>query len=366
MNRTKSTLRAAIVGCGQVAEAHVQEIRKIPGASLVAVSDRELLMAEQLADRYGIPKYFESFEDLLSEMTPDVVHITTPPQTHFHLGKMAIESGCHAYIEKPFTVYEKDAEELLKLSMKSGKKITVGHNYYFDPPALTLRKLSDEGVIGEPVHVESHYGYNLGGSFGSAIFGDRNHWVHGLPGKLFQNNIDHLLYKITDFVSDETPEIRAFGYKLRPEIYGDIRDDALDELRVMIKGAAVTAYATLSANARPAKHCVRIYGTRNTVYADFTSRVIIIEKDVKLPGSIGRLLQAFGEGIQYIKEGGRNVIRFIHSDYHFFSGLQKLISLFYDSITNDTAVPIHYDIILRIMRMTGTIFQQVDQGSLKR
>lgn len=71
-------LKVAIVGCGQIAESHVQELRKVGCAQVVAVCDIEGLMAEQLAERYDIPKYFDDFNRLLSETKPDVIHITTP------------------------------------------------------------------------------------------------------------------------------------------------------------------------------------------------------------------------------------------------------------------------------------------------
>ena len=49
-------LKVAIVGCGKIADAHVEEARKIPGVEVVAVCDQEPIMAEQLAVRYAIPR----------------------------------------------------------------------------------------------------------------------------------------------------------------------------------------------------------------------------------------------------------------------------------------------------------------------
>jgi predicted dehydrogenase len=219
--------------------------------------------------------------------------------------------------------------------------------------------LVSEGTIGEPVHLESHYGYNLAGPYGSIIFADKNHWIHGLPGKLFHNNIDHLLYKVTEYLPDESPDVHALGFRRNPESFGDIRDQVFDELRVLIKGERVTAYATLTAHARPVKHSLRIYGTKGTLFADFVSRVVIEEEGQSLPSAIGRILPAFNNGFQFIREGGRNVIRFIRSDFHFFSGLNRLISLFYESIAIGGDVPISYENIMRIVSMSEEIFKKI-------
>jgi predicted dehydrogenase len=219
------------------------------------------------------------------------------------------------------------------------------------------------GVIGDPVHVESFYGYKLAGPFGAALLGDGSHWVHKLPGKLFHNTIDHMLYKITEFIDDEKPCIKALAYSLREGRFGDERDDVQDELRVMIQGSRVSAYGTFSGHIHPAAHFVRVCGTKNTLHIDYVSRTVILEPDARLPSAIGRLLPAFGQARRYLRAGMKNTMRFARSDFHFFAGLNNLIAAYYDSILNDTAVPISYRDILRISAMLDEIFAQIDPGA---
>lgn len=355
-------LKIAIVGCGQFAEAHVQEIKKIGLANIVAVCDTEELMAQQLAERYIIPEYFDDFKQLLHQVEPDVVHITTPPQSHLDLAKVALSSGCHAYIEKPFSIDYEKSDEIIKLAEKVGKKVTVGHSYLFEPCALEMRKLISQGLLGEPIHVESHYGYNLSGPFGAGMLGNKSHWVHKLPGKLFHNNIDHLINKIMEHIPDEKPRIHAIGYRIRPEAQGGSRDNMFDELRVMITGYRTSGYATFSSHANPVAHFSRIYGSKNTMYVDYVARTIVLEKGQKYPSAIGRLLPPFGMAAQYVKQGKRNISRFMKNDFHFFSGMNRLMKMFYESILYETPVPIPYGEIRRMAAITDEIFSQVKQG----
>ena len=58
-------LRIAIVGCGKVADQHVLAIRRIPDCKIVALCDRELLMARQLGERFGISKCFSDLKEML-------------------------------------------------------------------------------------------------------------------------------------------------------------------------------------------------------------------------------------------------------------------------------------------------------------
>src|SRR4051794_20203696 len=97
-------LRIAVVGCGKIADQHVEQILQLPDCRIVAVCDREELMASQLQERLGGVQRFTDVAQMLSEVKPDVVHLTTPPQSHYLLGKLCLESGCNVYIEKPFTV----------------------------------------------------------------------------------------------------------------------------------------------------------------------------------------------------------------------------------------------------------------------
>ena len=79
---TRQNLRVAIVGCGKIADGHVGELQKMDDVEIVGVCDLELLMAEQLAARFGIAHFTDDFSRLLVEKKLDVVHITTPPQSH--------------------------------------------------------------------------------------------------------------------------------------------------------------------------------------------------------------------------------------------------------------------------------------------
>src|SRR5437764_15460150 len=105
-------LKVAIAGCGKIADAHAAQLQRIKGCEIVAVCDREELMAQQLFERFPIKRWFSDVSEMLREARPDVVHITTPPQSHFELGKQCLEAGAHIYVEKPFTLYTAQTEEL--------------------------------------------------------------------------------------------------------------------------------------------------------------------------------------------------------------------------------------------------------------
>lgn len=356
-------LKIVLVGCGQIADGHVGEIQKIAGATLVGVCDLEPIMAEQLAMRFDIPDHYSDFSTMLKSCKPDVVHICTPPASHLPLVKQAVDSGCHVYVEKPLALTYEQSVELINYVEAANLKITIGHNSEFEPPALEMRKLVADGVLGDPVHVESWFGYNLSGPFGQAILGSPEHWVHRLPGKLFQNNINHMLNKVTEFVEDEQPEVIAQAWRSDTTItYGDIRDQLYDELRVLIKGEKVSAYGTFTSTVKPVAQFARIYGTKNIIEMDFNSRTVIVDSGVTLPSAIGRLSAGFSKAKAYKKSAWRNVKKFIKNDFHFFSGMNHLIESFYKSITDDEPLPVSTRDMLRIAWIMDEIFSQIDSS----
>jgi predicted dehydrogenase len=372
------SLKVAIVGCGKIADGHIEEIQKMPGtAEVVAVADLELLMAEQVAVRYGVPAFYDDLDRLLEREKPDVVHITTPPGSHLPLAQKAIDAGAHVYVEKPLTLSYADSRRLIEYAERAGKRLTIGYSYLFDPPALAMRDLMARGVLGDAVHVESFYGYNLGGPFGAAMMGDAAHWVHRLPGKLVHNNLDHILYKIPEFLPDDRPEeafradplgplrVTASGYVRRATRYGDARDDLVDEMRVVVLGGPVSVYGTFSSHIKPTGHFARVYGTKNTLHVDYVMRTVTLDAQTKLPSAIGRLAPAFDQGVQYLREGGKNLMRFARNDFHYFSGMNRLFAMFYESIQSGGPPPIPYRDILRISAMMDEIWRQVPQGAQK-
>jgi predicted dehydrogenase len=368
------TLKVAIVGCGKIADGHIEEIQKMPAtARVVAVADLELLMAEQIATRYGIGAFYDDIDRLLATERPDVVHITTPPQSHLFLAMKAVDAGAHVYVEKPLTLTYPDSKRLVDYVRRAGKKVTIGYSYYFDPPMMTLREMVAQGALGEAVHVEAALGYNLAGPFGKAILGDGNHWVHKLPGKLIQNNLDHILYKLPEFLpdtrSDEAFEADPLGdarimvsaWIRRSQRFGDVRDSMLDEMRVTLQSGGSSAYATFSAHVKPVGHYTRVYGTKNTAHVDHAMRTLTFESQSALPSALGRLMPAFDQGVQFLREGGRNLARFARNDFHYFTAMNTLFSRFYASITEDGPPPIAYRDILRVAAWMDEIFRQAPQ-----
>jgi predicted dehydrogenase len=270
-------LKVAIVGCGKIADAHASQIQRIKGCEIVGVCDREPLMARQLHDRFPVRHTFSDLTNLLRETKPDVVHVTTPPESHFAIAKLCLERGCHVYVEKPFTVNEEEARRLIDLANERKLKITAGHDDQFTHVARRMRTLVQDGFLGgSPLHMESSYCYELGKtSYAGALLGDKNHWVRRLPGKLLQNIISHGIARIAEYLTSESPSVMAYGFT-SPLLKSMGESEIIDELRVIIcEKERTTAYFTFSSQMHPSLHEFRIYGPKNGLVLDQDQETLI-------------------------------------------------------------------------------------------
>ncbi|MFZ0743829.1 MAG: Gfo/Idh/MocA family oxidoreductase [Terracidiphilus sp.] len=356
-------LRVAIVGCGKIADAHVAQLQRIAGCEIVGVCDREPLMARQLKERFPIKAWYSDLATLLSECHPDVVHITTPPEIHFDLAKACLESGAHVYVEKPFTLYEHEARDLIKLADLRGLKITAGHDDQFSHVARRMRSLVQSGFLGSgPVHMESYYCYELSDSgYAGALLGDKRHWVRRLPGKLLHNIISHGVARIAEFLTSDSPEVIAQGFtseflKSRGET------EIIDELRVMIsEGGGATAYFTFSSQMRPSLHTFRIYGNKNGLMLDQDEEVLIKLRGARFKSYMEKFIPPVSFAKQYLGNLRVNLSYFLKRDFHMKSGMKFLIESFYRSIEEGAPAPIPYREILLTAKIMDAIFLQLDK-----
>ncbi len=354
-------LKVAIVGCGKIADSHALQIQRIPGCEIVAACDREPLMARQLCDRFSVKGAFDNLTELLRDARPDVVHITTPPQSHFDVAVQCLESGCHVYVEKPFSLNVVEARKMVALAVEKGRKLTVGHDQQFGHVARRMRALVQSGYLGgTPVHLECTWCYDLGDpGYARAMLGDKQHWVRRLPGQLLHNVISHGLAKIAEYLVTDSPTVVATGFA-SPFLRQLGEQDIVDELRVIItEEQRTTAYFTFSSQMRPALHQFCIYGPTNGCLLDEDTQTLIKLRGKRYKSYVEKFVPPFAVAGQCLKNVYENGRLFLARDFHMDSGKKYLIESFYRSITEDTPVPIPYQQILLTSWIMDSIFEQI-------
>jgi predicted dehydrogenase len=357
-------LKVAIVGCGKIADAHAAQIRRIDGCEIVGVCDKEPLMARQLYERFPIKAHFSDLTGLLAHARPDVVHITTPPESHFDLARLCLAQGCHVYVEKPFTLHADEADVLIAMANRSGLKLTAGHDDQFSHVTRRMRSLVQSGYLGgAPIHMESSYCYDFRDGYAKAVLADPRHWVRRLPGKLLHNIISHGIARIAEFLSGDRPHVIAHGF-ISPQLERMGEREIVDELRVIIRDEnGTTAYFTFSSQMRPTLHQFRVYGPKNGLVLDQDQETLIEVRGARFKSYGEKFIPPVTIAQQHLANLVTNARTFLRRDFHMKSGMKFLIESFYHSISRGTPVPIPYREILLAGRIMDAIFQQLDRRS---
>jgi predicted dehydrogenase len=353
-------IKVAIIGCGKIADSHADQIQRIVECEIVGACDLEELMAIQLSERYKIKQYFSDAKRMIEVTKPNIVHITTPPQSHFELGKLCLESGCHVYMEKPFAINTEEAVKLVNLAIEKNLKITVGHDAAFSHAERRMRELIKRGYLGgAPVHMESYYCYDLNDAYAKALMEDKNHWVRKLPGKLLHNIISHGICKIAEHLTGDHPTVIAHGF-ISPPLRRVIENEIIDELRVIINERdCMTAYFTFSSQMKPTLHQFRIYGPKNAIIVDHNHQTCIKMQGTKYKSYLDKFIPPMILAKQYAANAMNNVNHFLKKDFHMKSGMQFLMESFYHSVIHDTQPPISYREIILTARIMDSIFKQI-------
>ena len=344
-----SPLGVAIVGCGQIADAHLAQIARASRGRTVAVCDTEPELAEQAADRFAVPRRTTDLDELLSWGEVDVIHLCTPVRSHAPLTIRCLQAGKHVYTEKPFTVDATEARRVVEVAEATGQRLCLGHDQLFDPIWQRAAAQIDKGRIGTPVHIESVLGYPIGGAFGREVAADARHWVRSLPGGLFQNTLSHPLYRLTEYLPGEV-HLDAHWHR---------RSDALDiptELRIQLWDDQTTAAVTFLSRAKPPARATRFYGTAGSLEVDFDSQTIRFTPPSALPGAFEKLQRPLGHLTEAIGNTARACWNFARGDIHYFAGMRNLFEAFYEHIQTGGPPPIELAEMVRVTEIMDRVF----------
>src|SRR4051794_9343846 len=107
-------IRVGVVGIGFIGAAHVDAIRRVPYAEVLAVASSTLERARRHADDLGIERAYGDYRELLADPDVDVVHNCTPNALHFPINRATLEAGKACFSEKPLTLTAAEADELVQ------------------------------------------------------------------------------------------------------------------------------------------------------------------------------------------------------------------------------------------------------------
>jgi len=172
------TYRAAVIGCGSRAPAHIEAYQLIPNASVVACCAPSARRRDPLAAKYGLRAYADPAEMIRAEQ-PDIVHLVTWPDTRVELMSLVAVLGVPlSTTEKPLAGGVKDWRALVTLEQRSRTKFGVCHQMRWQPHLVQCQQALRSGQLGEIRFLDISAGMNIAGqgthtlNYGMSLAGD--------------------------------------------------------------------------------------------------------------------------------------------------------------------------------------------------
>ena len=142
-------IRFGVIGAGLWGEAHAEVYSTHPLARLAAVCDMDGAKAKRLAEKYGAPKVYTDYREMVADPGIDAVAVATPDFAHRDPVVAAARAGKHVHCEKPLATTREDAEAIAEAVRSSGIRYMVDFHARWNPPFAIARRDIEEGRLGK-------------------------------------------------------------------------------------------------------------------------------------------------------------------------------------------------------------------------
>lgn len=150
-------LRIGVIGLGFIGPQHIDGLRRVPGVQVTAVCGRDEANLRAVQARFGVPKGYRDWRDLVADAGIDVVHNCTPNALHDEINLAALSAGKHVYSEKPLSQSAAQARAVWKLAVDQGLAHGLNHQYRLNAPVQEMKARLQKGLAGRPLLAWGHY-----------------------------------------------------------------------------------------------------------------------------------------------------------------------------------------------------------------
>lgn len=348
-----SKLAVAIVGCGRVADYHLEAWHKVKEAKVIAACDIYEEVARQFVQRWKIPHYYTDLETLLDkEEGISIVDICTPPQTHRDLSIQAMKTGRNVLLEKPLAMTTLDAE-IIATQKPKDVKASVVHNLLFDPSVLELSSIVKRGQIGDINSIEIDM---LHTKYDPMILNEKD-WCHNILGGRFGEILPHPIYLLHHFLNDEIDILGVETRKLGPYAWA-----SSDELYVLIESRGRFGKIYISFNSPRDAIYIRIIGSEGIVETELiTGTIMKLSRFDKLWGGSRFDKGKFVMNLSYqlLLSLAKNATKVLFGLWE--TGHQRIIRLFAESVLKNIEPPITIEDGLKNVKIVEKICREIDR-----
>lgn len=319
-------IRAGIVGAGMISDIHLTGLQRL-GIDIVGIADADPRRLQAKAIRYGITNTFASQREMLDAVTPDVVHLLTPPDFHAALCEEAFEAGAHVYVEKPMASSVEDCDRMIAASERAQRRLCVGHCLVYDPQMRKALAALRGGTVGELRHASAVYTFDT-----SRIPGfDGKGWYRQLGGGFLEDLAAHPASLLVELLG---------SWRSAHSVGGRSGEDDPREIAAVLEGEHVTASLYTSLVARPEEVSLELRCTRGTIRVNFSTMVMAVQKERAIPKKLAHGFKNMEMATQLATQTVTSTTQFLRKKLDSTKGIHTLIGAFYEAIAGGGPTPV--------------------------
>lgn len=154
----KKEIKAAVIGLGNIARDHIRAYHNNPHVRLYALCSHDLQKAAALAEEYGVPHVYTDAQTMLRELPElDAVSICSWNRAHRDQTVAALNAGCHVLCEKPMALNAGEARQMARAAQENRRLLMIGYVCRFSRGVRMLKRLIQEGTLGELYYGRAAY-----------------------------------------------------------------------------------------------------------------------------------------------------------------------------------------------------------------
>lgn len=213
----RAGLRVAVIGAGARSEIALHVPRIEAGARVAAVVEPTDVGRHRAAAMFPSATIHPDLESLIRAGDTDAAIVTTPDDTHAEIAIRLLEAGIAVYLEKPMATTLTDADRILATAVRMRGVVYVGHNFRHASVVRVMKKVIDDGLIGE---VKAVWVRHFVGNGGDYYFKDW-HADRSRTNTLLLQKASHDIDAIHYLAGGHARRVVGMGALM---IYGDITD----------------------------------------------------------------------------------------------------------------------------------------------
>ena len=347
-----TALKSAVIGTGVISKQHLSFLQGSEQANLVGVCDLSPAAANYAASTFGASTAYTSYSEMLEKSQPDVVHILTPPKTHFPIATDCLRAGAHVICEKPVAPSYEEFTQLWQIAKDCDRTLIEDHNYRFNGPVRAIKDKVAAGELGEIQDVEIRIALNLrnGGRYADPNLPSPS---HKMPAGVIHDFITHLSYLLLEFLPDVDFDriSAAWSNHGRDDLF---KYDDLDALVISDKAHGRIRFSCYTA---PECFSLTVRGTQGYAETDLFQPYLRCVKPRQGGQQLSPLVNHFVNGCSLVGSSIRNFRNKVMQKTP-YEGLHYLLGETYTALLAGQVAPVDFQDMARTSQLVEALLAE--------